>query len=77
MLDNIIFYALSFQLFFDTLVSLIVSEELNNSSEDFDKASFIKSAFIKGAIPFVGYFYIIATIVCVLLALRSPAKTME
>lgn len=77
MLDNIIFYALSFQLFFDTLVSLIVSEELNNSSEDFDKASFIKSAFIKGAIPFVGYFYIAATIVYALLALRSPVKTME
>jgi hypothetical protein len=77
MLDSIIFYALSFQLFFDTLVSLVVSEELNNSSEDFDKASFIKSAFIKGAIPFVGYFYIIATIIYALLAFRSPIKTME
>lgn len=77
MLDNIIFYALTFQLFFDTLVSLIVSEELNNSSEDFDKTSFIKGAFIKGAIPFVGYFYIAATIVYALLALRSPIKTME
>lgn len=76
MLD-IFYYALTFQLFFDTLVSLIVSEELNNSSENFDKASFTKSAFIKGAIPFVGYFYIAATIVYALLALRSPAKTME